>query len=130
MYVESGDVTYLTISGNQPYNVKVTAELTMKAGVPAPKEPGLVEVTLSGSFIDAAGLYTNPLRDEVINRARAWGLINKPELMGFTLNTKNVVNTWLAFMGYSGMFTRSGMTSNPEMVVWDRRAIVSSRKVV
>lgn len=130
MYVESGDVTYLVITGNQPYNVSITADLTRKAGVPEPKEPGLVEVTLSGKFIDAAGLYTNPLRDEVINRARAWGMINKPELMGFTLNTKNVVNAWLDSMGYSGMFTRSGMGTNPEMVIWDRKAIVSFRKVV
>ncbi|MDD3813252.1 MAG: JAB domain-containing protein [Desulfocapsaceae bacterium] len=130
MYVDSGDVTYLTITGNQPHNVNITEDLTRKAGVPAPKEPGLVEVTLSGKFVDAAGLYTNPLRDEVINRARAWGLMNKPELMGFTLNTKNVVNAYLESIGYSGMFTRSGMTSNPEMVVWDRKAIISYRKVV
>lgn len=44
-------------------------------------------------------------------------------------DTKNVVNAWLDSMGYSGMFTRSGMSTNPEMVIWNRKAIVGYRTV-
>jgi len=126
-YVDMGDVSYLTLTGNQPYNIRITADITTKAGLPAPKEPGLVEVTLSGKFIDAGGLYTNPLREEVINTARLWAIKNKP---GLDRDVKTTVNAWLDSMGYSGMFTRSGMASNPEMVIWNRKAIVSFRKVV
>lgn len=126
MYVETGDVTYLALTGDQPYNVRITAATTTKAGVPPPREPGLILVELSGKFIDAEGLYSHPLRDEIMNRARAWGIINMPEIMA---DVKNVVNAWLDSMGYSGMFTRSGMSTNPEMVIWNRKAIVGYRTV-
>lgn len=60
MFVESGDVVYLALTGDQPYNVRITAETTKKAGVASPREPGLVLVELSGKFIDAGGFIRIP----------------------------------------------------------------------
>jgi hypothetical protein len=45
------------------------------------------------------------------------------------VEVKNTINAWLGSRGYSGIFTKSGFSTNPEMVVWDRKAIINIRKV-
>ena len=125
-FVETGDVNLLAGIGNQPYNVRITAEIARKAGVPEPKEPGLIKVKLQGKFINAAGLYSNP---DIVNRAQAWAVINRPKLLQYNkrASTQNIVNAWLCSMGYCGAFTKSGMSTNPEMVIWGRKAIIDAR---
>lgn len=120
-YVTTGDVTYLVFTGNQPYNVTVTEEITKKAGLPSPREPGLVEVRLKGKFIDGAKLYSSPNYQEILKAAKMRSRPGEYE--------QDIINTWLNTQGYSGIFTKSGFSTNPEMVVWDRKAIVGMRKV-
>ncbi len=124
-FIETGDVNLLAMTGNQPYNVRITEEIARKAGVPAPKIPKLVKIKLQGKFINAAGLYSNP---DIVNRAQAWAVINMPKLLQYDkrASTQDIVNAWLCSMGYSGAFTKSGMTTNPEMVVWGRKAIIDA----
>ena len=124
-FVETGDVNILAGTGNQPYNVRITAEIARKAGVPEPKEPGFIKVKLQGKFINAAGLYSNA---EIVNRAQAWAVINRPKLLQYNkrASTQNIVNAWLCSMGYCGAFTKSGMSTNPEMVIWGRKAIIDA----
>lgn len=125
-FAETGDVNLLAGTGNQPYNVRITAEIARKAGVPEPKEPGLIKVKLRGKFINAAGLYSNA---EIVNRAQAWAVVNRPKLLQYDkrASTQNIVNAWLCSMGYCGAFTKSGMSTNPEMVIWGRKAIIDAR---
>lgn len=125
-FAETGDVNLLAGTGNQPYNVRITAEIARKAGVPEPKEPGLIKVKLRGKFINAAGLYSNA---EIVNRAQAWAVVNRPKLLQYNkrASTQNIVNAWLCSMGYCGAFTKSGMSTNPEMVIWGRKAIIDAR---
>jgi death-on-curing family protein len=125
-FVETGDVNLLAGTGSQPYNVHITKEIARKAGVPEPKEPGFIKIKLQGKFINAAGLYSN---QEVVNRAKAWAVINRPKLLEWNkrVSTQNVVNAWLCSMGYCGAFTKSGMSTNPEMVIWGRKAIVDAK---
>ncbi len=120
-YVTTGEITFLIFTGNQPYNVTVTEEITRKAGLPSPKEPGLVEVSLRGKFIDGLKLYGSPNYKEFLNAAKLRSQPGEYE--------QNIINKWLNSMGYSGIFTKSGFSSNPEMVVWDRKAIVDIKKV-
>lgn len=122
-FVETGDVNLLAMTGNQPYNVRITEEIARKASVPVPKMPKMIKVKLQGKFINAAGLYSNP---EIVNRAQAWAVINRPKLLEWNkrASTQDIVNAWLCSKGYSGAFTKSGMSTNPEMVIWDRRAII------
>lgn len=127
-YVTTGDITYLTITDSQPYNVHITEELTRKAGVPAPREPGLVEVRLKGKFIDGEKLYSSQHYNEILKRANSWASAHRPELLK-EVDVKNTINAWLSSQGYSGLFTKSGFSTNPEMVIWDRKAIVGIRKV-
>lgn len=127
-YVTTGDITYLTIAGSQPYNATVTEEMTRKAGLPAPREPGLVEVRLKGKFIDGEKLYSSQYYNEILKRANAWASANRAELLT-EVDVKNTINAWLSSQGYSGLFTKSGFSTNPEMVVWDRKAIAGIRKV-
>lgn len=124
-FVEIGDVNALAMTGNQPYNVHITKEIARKAGVPVPKEPGFIKVKMQGKFINAADMYMN---QEIVNRAKAWAVINRPKLLEWNkhVSTQNVVNAWLCSMGYSGAFTRSGMSTNPEMVIWDGKAIIDA----
>ncbi len=124
-FVETGDVNLLVGTGSQPYNVHITKEIARKAGVPEPKEPGFIKIKLQGKFINAAGLYSN---QEVVNRAKAWAVINRPKLLQYDkrVSTQNVVNAWLCSMGYCGAFTKSGMSTNPEMVIWGRKAIIDA----
>lgn len=124
-FVETGDVNLLAGTGSQPYNVHITKEIARKAGVPEPKEPGFIKVKLQGKFINAAGLYSN---QEVVNRAKAWAVINRPKLLEWNkrVSTQNVVNAWLCSMGYCGAFTKSGFSTNPEMVIWGRKAIIDA----
>lgn len=124
-FVETGDVNLLAGTGNQPYNVRITEEIARKAGVPEPKEPGFIKVKLQGKFINAAGLYSNA---KIVNRAQAWAVINRPKLLEWNkrVSTQNVVNAWLCSMGYCGAFTKSGMSTNPEMVIWGRKAIIDA----
>jgi len=124
-FIETGDVNLLAMTGNQPYNVRITKEIARKAGVPEPKEPGFIKIKLHGKFINAAGLYSNP---EVVNRAKAWAVINRSKMLQYDkrVSTQNIVNAWLCSMGYSGAFTKSGMTTNPEMAIWSRKAIIDA----
>jgi DNA repair protein RadC len=127
-YITTGDVTYLAISGGQPYNVTITEEITRKAGIPPPREPGLVEVRLKGKFIDGEKLYSSGYYNDLLKSANAWASVNRPELLK-EVEVKNTINALLGSKGYSGMFTKSGFSTNPEMVIWDRKAIVGIRKV-
>ena len=122
-FIETGDVNLLAGTGSQPYNVHITKEIARKAGVPEPKEPGFIKVKLQGKFINAAGLYSNP---EIVNKAQAWAVINRPKLLEWNkrVSTQNVVNAWLCSMGYCGAFTKSGFSTNPEMVIWGRKAVI------
>jgi DNA repair protein RadC len=122
-YITTGDITYLVSTSNQPYNVTVTEEITKKAGLSPPREPGLVEVHLKGKFIDGQKLYGNPNYREFLSAAKSQARSQPGEY------EQNIINTWLNSMGYSGIFTKSGFNTNPEMVVWDRKAIVGIRKV-
>ncbi len=124
-FVETGDVNLLAGTGSQPYNVHITKEIARKAGVPEPKEPGFIKIKLQGKFINAAGLYSN---QEIVNRAKAWAVINRPKLLEWNkrVSTQNVVNAWLCSMGYCGAFTKSGFSTNPEMVIWGRKAIIDA----
>ncbi len=124
-FVETGDVNVLAMTGNQPYNVHITKEIARKAGVPVPKEPGLIKVKLQGKFINASELYSNA---EILNRAQAWAVINRPKLLEWNkrASTQDIVNAWLCSMGYSGAFTKSGFSTNPEMVIWSRKAIIDA----
>jgi hypothetical protein len=123
IYTTTGDITYLISTSNQPYNVTVTEEVTRKAGLSPPKEPGLVEVHLKGKFIDGQKLYGNPNYKEFLKNAKLRSQSSPVEY------EQNIINTWLNSMGYSGIFTKSGFSTNPEMVVWDRKAIANIRKV-
>lgn len=128
LFVETGDVNVLAMTGSQPYNVSITKEIARKAGVPAPRAPGMVKVKLQGKFINAEGLYFNP---EIGNRARDWAgsLEGRKKIAQWSLivTPKNIVNAWLRSLGYSGAFTKSGFSTNPEMVIWDRKAIIDFR---
>jgi proteasome lid subunit RPN8/RPN11 len=123
-YVNTGDLTFLVITGGQPYNVTVTEEIIRKAGagIPSPREPGLVEVSLKGKFIDGQKLYGSPNYQEFLKAAKVRSRPGESE--------KNIINEWLNTQGHSGIFTKSGFSTNPEMVVWDRKAIVGIRKVI
>ena len=124
-FVETGDVNLLAGTGSQPYNVHITKEIARKAGVPEPKEPRFIKVKLQGKFINAAGLYSNA---EIVSRAKAWAVINRPKLLEWNkrVSTQNIVNAWLCSMGYCGAFTKSGFSTNPEMVIWGRKAIIDA----
>ena len=124
-FVETGDVSLLAMTGNQPYNVQVTEEIARKAGVPSPKVPRMVKVKLQGKFINAEELYHKP---EILNRAQAWAVVNRPKLLEWNKRASNqdIVNAWLCSMRYRGAFTKSGFSTNPEMVIWDRRAIIDA----
>lgn len=126
-FVESGDLTFLIITANQPYNVRITPEMARRAGVPEPREPGLVEVKLRGKFIDGEGFYGSPSYKDFASMAKTWVSINKPKLLKNDI--RNTINAWLESLGYSGIYTRTSMSTNPEMVVWDKKAITSFRVV-
>ena len=85
----------------------------------------MIKVKFQGKFINAEGLYYNP---EILNRARAWAVIDRPKLLEWKnpASNQNLVNAWLCSMGYGGAFTKSGFSTNPEMVIWDRRAIIDA----
>ncbi len=127
LFVETGDVNILASTGSQPYNVEITADMARKAGVPVPKAPGMVKVKVQGKFINVADMYFN---NEIGNRAREWAgsLEGRKKIAQWfvAVTPKNIVNAWMRSMGYSGAFTKSGFSTNPEMVIWDRRAIVDA----
>ena len=84
---------------NQPYNVAFwKPEFLKPLGIASVSEPTIVEVIVRGRFAELAG--SRPPAD-VLRTFRRSRL--------------------------QGAFTRASMTSNPEMVVWDPRAIVSAR---
>ncbi len=87
--------------------------------------PKMIKVKLQGKFINAAGLYSSP---EIVNRAQAWAVINRPKMLQYDkrASTQDIVNAWLCSKGYSGAFTKSGFSTNPEMVIWDRKAIIDA----
>lgn len=84
---------------NQPYNIAFwRREFLEPIGIAPSPEPAVVEVLVRGRFAELAGSY--PPR-EVLRHLRRSRL--------------------------QGAFTRAGMGTNPELVVWNPRAVVDAR---
>lgn len=83
---------------NQPYNVAFwRPEFLQTLGIAAGGKPGVVEVRFRGRFAELAGSHPPATVLRLLRRA-----------------------------GLQGAFTRAGMTTNPELVIWDPRAVVGA----
>lgn len=98
-YVRAGhyDAGVLTSLAASPYGVAFwRPEYLEKVGVQGAKEPAVLELRIRGKFAELSRSYAD----------------------------KSLLRN-LRRMGLQGAFTRSSMATNPEMVIWDPRAIVS-----
>lgn len=92
---------YLTALSGQPYAILFWKESFLKPlGIRGSGPPALVEVRLSGKFAELASDWPAP---DVLRRLRR--------------------------MGYSGVYTRPGLGTAAELVVWDARTVKSAHVV-
>lgn len=102
-YVANGtyDPSILTMFANQPYNIKFwQPEYLEELRIAPGKNPRLLEVRVRGQFAQVSRSHPDHALLRTLRRGRV-----------------------------SGAFTRAGMSTNPEMVIWDPKAIVSVREV-
>ena len=118
-YVKTGTVAYLMYASGQPFNVSITQKMTKYANLPAPSTPSMVKVQFTGKFLNIEGLYYNEL---ILNAAKSWARTNNSKLLD-TVYIQQLVNPWLRSLNYDGVFTKSGMSTNPEMVIWNQQSI-------
>jgi len=100
--VENGtyDAEALVNLANQPYNIKFWRPEFLRAlGIEPGPEPAVVEIRIEGLLADVRGGHD----PDLFRRLRKAGV--------------------------AGAFTRAGMSTNPELVLWDARAIRSVREV-
>lgn len=101
-YVEQGtyDPGVLTMFAGQPYNIAFwKPEVLKPLGIEPGKKPRVVEIRIGGKLADIRKGYDASL----FRRLRRAGV--------------------------AGAFTRAGMSTNPELVLWDPKAIASVREV-
>jgi len=102
-YVADGtyDPSILTMFANQPYNLKFwQPEYLAEIGIAPGRKPRLLEVRVQGQFAQVSRSHPDHALLRTLRRGKV-----------------------------AGAFTRAGMSTNPEMVIWDPRAIVSVREV-
>ena len=100
--VRSGDYdpNVLTMFAGQPYNIKFwKPEFLEPLGIDPGEKPRVVEIRIKGKIADIRSGY-HPELFRVLRRA-----------------------------GVVGAFTRAGMSTNPELVLWDARAVTSVQEV-
>lgn len=91
----------LTEIASQPFNVPFwRAKFLGPLGIAASPEPGLVEVTLAGRFAELQSSHPPHALLRTLRRA-----------------------------GLQGAYTPAGMATNPELVLWDPRAVLFAREV-
>jgi len=102
-YTRAGhyDATVLTMFAGQPYNIKFWEPGYLHAlGIQPGPAPRVVEIRLRGSFAEVQG--------------------NRPSASLLRM---------LRRTGVAGIFTRAGMSTSPELVIWDPHAVVGAREV-
>ena len=101
-YVEDGhyDATILTMFAGQPYNIAFwKPEVLKPLGIEPGRKPRVLEIRVAGELADIRGGYSAPL----FRRLRRAGVV--------------------------GAYTRASMATNPELVIWNPRAVKSVREV-
>jgi hypothetical protein len=94
------DAETLISLANQPYNIKFwKPEFLRSIDIEPGREPSVVEIRIEGLLADIRSGHD----PELFRRLRKAGV--------------------------AGAFTRAGMSTNPELVLWDARAIRSVREV-
>ena len=102
-YVAQGhyEPTILPMMAGQPYNIKFWQPSYLKEiGIEPGRKPRVLEVRVLGKFGEVARSHPDPALLRMLRRG-----------------------------GVAGVYTRASMASNPEMVVWDPKAIESVREV-
>lgn len=98
--VETGvyDPDVLTFLAGPPYTIAFwRPEFLKPIGITPSRPPGVIRVHVRGRFAELSSSYPPAPLLRTLRRA-----------------------------GYQGAFTRSGISTNPELVIWDPRAIVSA----
>lgn len=93
------DPSVLTQIASPPYSIAFwKPEFLTPIGIRGGRRPGIVELRVRGRFAELSGSYPSPITLRLLRRA-----------------------------GLQGAFTRAGMGTNPELVIWDPKAIASAR---
>lgn len=94
-----GPEVLVSVLANQPFNIQFWRdEFLAPIGIRSSPTPAIVEVRVRGRFAELSGSHPPSRLLRLLRRA-----------------------------GVQGVFTRANMSTNPELVVWDRRAIVGAR---
>lgn len=107
-----GSWNVLALVAGQPWNVNIQ-ELAREGGIADPFRPAVVEVVFTGRYLDAAdGVFEEsaPLAAEHFG------------ISGAMTDREDVCRWWRA-MGWDGAFTRSGMGTYAELVIWNADSI-------
>lgn len=115
-FVDTGNSGYLYRIFNQPVNVKIE-NILKKMGI-EPYKPYILEIHLKGKFLDVTGRNTF-----FVDLAEIWMKKFRPEYS--KLYGKALLAIMLLDNGFSGMFTGSGFSTSPQIVIWKNRAIVN-----
>ena len=102
-YVLEGhyEPSILTMMAGQPYNVKFWEPKDLAPlGIEPGRKPRVLEVRVDGKFGEVGQSHPDPSLLRTLRRG-----------------------------GVAGAFTRAGISTNPELVIWDPKAIVSMREV-
>lgn len=96
-----------------PYAINVQ-RIAKEEGIADPFEPAEVEVVFEGRYLHAT---PEVMRD---SHALAARFMNMDEDM---VSTPEVCQTWRT-LGWDGAFTKAGMGTNPELVIWNADRIL------
>lgn len=98
--IASGDPGFLVGTlANPPYSVSFwKPEILQPLGIMPSNPPSVLAIDFQGRYVELLRSRPPPVVLRLLRR-----------------------------MGYSGVFTRSSMGSNPELVIWERRNIVGAR---
>jgi hypothetical protein len=93
--------TVLTMMAGQPYNIKLwEPSYLAPLGIEPGRKPRVLEVRIVGKFAELGGSHPDVTLLRTLRRG-----------------------------GVAGAYTRAGMATNPELVIWDPKAVVSVREV-
>lgn len=112
-WLKLGNWEVLSILSAQPYTIDIQA-LAKEQGVAEPFEPALVEVIFDGRYLN----LTRDVQQESAALAEKY-LGVKEDLV----ETVHLCQTW-RMLGWDGAFTKSSMSSYPQLVIWTRERIL------
>jgi hypothetical protein len=112
-WLELGNWKILLNLSSLPYAINIQ-ELAKKEGVAEPFEPALVEVIFEGRYLHA----THDVRQDSMTIAGEFLKVEED-----LVDRDQVCRVWRE-LGWDGAFTKAGMGTNPELVIWNMERIL------